>query len=270
MPYLLVSPPAVFAGVAFAWRSNRTRPWLIPPAALGHLLLTALASARMGYPGPEGWLGLDPLGRVVLFLVSILFAACAFFSVGYLRYRADRDNRVFSACLLLFLSTMTLTIWSRHWGLMWVAMEATTLAGAPLVYFNRNSGSLEATWKYLIVSSVGIALALLGTFFLAYASVRQGLPTSLLIEDLVANAPLLSPPWLRSGFALILIGYGTKMGLGPMHTWKPDAYGEAPGGAGAAFAGGMTACAFLMILRALRLLKAAGGGGVSGEMLLLV
>ena len=228
MSYLMVAWPVVFAGAAFAWRSNQTRPWLLPAAALGHLLLTILASIRPGGAEFGGWLALDPLGRVVLLLVSVLFTCCAFFAVGYLRYRADRDNRVFSACLLLFLSMMTLTIWSRHWGLMWVAMEATTLAGAPLVYFNRNSSSLEATWKYLIVCSVGIALALLGTFFLAYASIRQGLPTSLLIENLLADAPLLSRPWLRAGFTLLLIGYGTKMGLAPMHTWLPDAHVEAP------------------------------------------
>lgn len=268
MPFLMVAWPGVFAGAAFAWRSNQTRPWLLPAAALGHLLLTVLASIRPGGAEFGGWLALDPLGRVILLLVSVLFVGCAFFSVGYLRFRSDRDNRVFCSCLLLFLSMMTLTIWSHHWGLMWVAMEATTLAGAPLVYFNRNPSSLEATWKYLLVNSVGIALALLGIFFLAYASVREGLPTSLLIEDLLASAPWLSRPWLRAGFALILIGYGTKMGLAPMHTWKPDAYGEAPGVAGALFSGGMTACAFLMILRALRLLRAAGEGAFAGQLLL--
>ncbi|MBI3126274.1 MAG: hydrogenase [Candidatus Tectomicrobia bacterium] len=268
MPYFIIAWPAALAGAAFAWSSNRTRPWLLPAAALGHLLLTVLAALRPGGPEFGGWLALDPLGRVVLLLVSVLFACCAFFAAGYLRFRSDRDNRVFCACLLLFLSMTTLTIWAHHWGLMWVAMEATTLAGAPLVYFNRNSSSLEATWKYLVISSVGIALALLGTFFLAYASVRQGLPTSLLVEDLLANAPLLSRPWLRAAFALLLIGYGTKMGLAPMHTWKPDAYGEAPGLAGALFSGGMTACAFLLILRALRLLKAAGEGAFAGQLLL--
>src|SRR3954467_2897133 len=123
----------------------------------------------------------------------------------------------------------TLVVLSHHLGLMWVAMETTTLASAPLLYFNHNARSLEATWKYLLIGSVGIALALFGTFFLAYAALRSGLGTSLLFSDLVREAPRLSRPWLHAAFVLLFVGYGTKMGLAPMHTWKPDAYGEAPG-----------------------------------------
>jgi hydrogenase-4 component F len=128
-------------------------------------------------------------------------------------------------------------------------MEATTLATGPLLYFNHNPKSLEATWKYLLIGSVGIALALLGTFFLAYSAVHVGLDSSLFFSDLVAEANKLSPSWLRAAFVLLFVGYGTKMGLAPMHTWKPDAYGEAPGIVGALLAGGVTACAFLAILR---------------------
>jgi hydrogenase-4 component F len=150
---------------------------------------------------------------------------------------------------------------SHHLGLMWVAMEATTLATAPLLYFNRSGRSLDATWKYLVVGSVGIALALLGSFFLAYAALAGGLQApTLLFDDLVAEAPRLSPPWLRAAFVLLLVGYGTKMGLAPMHTWKPDAYGEAPGLVGALLAGGVTSCAFLAILRFFQIAQAAGDG----------
>src|SRR5258706_2580053 len=102
---------------------------------------------------------------------------------------------------------------------MWVAIEATTLATAPLIYFNRTQRSIEATWKYLLIGSVGIALALLGSFFMAYASIRPGFESSLLFADLLQQAPLLSKPWLHVAFILLLVGYGTKMGLAPMHTW---------------------------------------------------
>src|SRR5258706_14625685 len=132
---------------------------------------------------------------------------------------------------------------------MWVAIEATTLATAPLIYFNRTPRSIEATWKYLLVGSVGIALALLGSFFLAYAAVQKGVDSSLLFDDLLRHAPLLSKPWLHTAFVLLLVGYGTKMGLAPMHTWKPDAYGEAPGVVGALLAGGGTNWAFLGLVR---------------------
>ena len=130
----------------------------------------------------------------------------------------------------------TLVVCSQHLGLMWVAVEATTLTTAPLIYFNRTPRSIEATWKYLLVGSVGIALALLGSFFLAYASL--GGDSSLLFGGSARGArSQMNRSWLQVAFVLLLVGYGTKMGLAPMHTWKPDAYGEAPGVVGALLAG---------------------------------
>ena len=128
---------------------------------------------------------------------------------------------VFTGCLLLFLAAMTLVVISHHWGLMWVAVEATTLASAPLIYFHRYPRSLEATWKYLVICSVGIALALLGNFFLAVAA--QGLSgdrRSIWPSPIWRHMPAqLDPLWLKAAFLLLLVGYGTKMGLAPMHTW---------------------------------------------------
>src|SRR5262249_5801097 len=140
---------------------------------------------------------------------------------------------------------------------MWVAMEMTTLVSAPSIYFNHNARSLEATWKYLLIGSVGIALALLGSLFLAYSSLKAGLESTLLFDQLVENAPRLSPAWLHAAFVLLFIGYGTKMGLAPVHTWKPDAYGEAPGVVGALLAGGVTSCAFVAVLRVYRICQAS-------------
>jgi len=150
---------------------------------------------------------------------------------------------------------------------MWVALEATTLCSAPLLYFNRNARSLEAVWKYLLVGSVGIALALLGSLFLAYSALHAGLIPSLVLEDLLRDGPALSRPWLHAAFVLLFVGYGTKMGLAPMHTWKPDAYGEAPGLVGALLAGGLTNCAFLAILRFFQILSAAGEAGFARELM---
>jgi hydrogenase-4 component F len=151
---------------------------------------------------------------------------------------------------------------------MWVALEANTLCSAPLLYYNRNQRSIEATWKYLLIGSVGIALALLGSFFLVYSAVRPGLEPSLFLEDLVRDAPQLSKPWLHSAFILLFVGYGTKMGLAPMHTWKPDAYGEAPGLAGALLAGGLTNCAFLALLRFFQISSAAGEAAFARQMMI--
>jgi len=118
-----------------------------------------------------------------------------------------------------------------------------------------------------MIGSVGIALALLGTLFLAYSAlIGLGEPT-LLFSDLVARARTLSAPWLRTAFVFLLVGYGTKMGLAPLHTWKPDAYGEAPGVVGALLAGGMTSCAFLALLRVYRIVDAAGQGVFARQLL---
>ena len=157
----------------------------------------------------------------------------------------------FTGCCLLFLAAMTLVIVSQHWGLMWVAVEATTLASAPLIYFHRSPKSLEATWKYLVICSVGIALALLGNFFLAVAA--QGMSQRafhpMLIENLETHARELDPQWLKAAFLLLLVGYGTKMGLAPLHTWLPDAHSEAPSMISALLSGVLLNCAFLAILR---------------------
>ena len=117
----------------------------------------------------------------------------------------------------MFLATMTLVAVSRHLGLIWVGVEATTLAiSAPLVYFHRHHRSLEATWKYLVICSVGIALALLGNFFMAVAARTGAGPIRLTIDDLTAHAGSLHPLWLEAAFLFFLVGYGTKMGLAPL------------------------------------------------------
>jgi hydrogenase-4 component F len=258
MSALSILLPLALAGVAFAAPSNRWRPWLLPLGGTANLAIAAFVLGRRAdFAGP-GWISLDAPGALVLGVLAVLFGLCAFYAVGYLGHRRERSNRVFCACLLAFLGLTNLVAWSRHLALLWVSLEATTLAAAPLIYFNRNRRSIEATWKYLLVCSVGIALALLGSFFLAYAALHGGLAPSLLLGDLLAGAPRLSKPWLHAAFVLLLVGYGTKMGLAPLHTWKPDAYGEAPGVVGALLAGGMTSCAFLAVLRAFQVCAAAG------------
>jgi len=100
-----------------------------------------------------------------------------------------------------------------------------------------------------LICSVGIAIALLGSFTLAYSMIEAGSESTLLFDELLEHSHELSLPWMHASFVLLVVGYGTKMGLAPMHTWKPDAYGEAPGMIGALLAGGLTTCAFLCVLR---------------------
>jgi hydrogenase-4 component F len=274
MSYMLILFPLAMAAVTFALPSNRWRPWLLPLGALGHLalVLTAIRQATDGTTvvGLSGWLLLDGLGKLVLGFLAVLFFLLSLYAPGYLALRSDRPNRLFCANLFAGLAMMTLVTLAHHLGLMWVAMEATTLASAPSIYFNHNARSLEATWKYLLIGSVGIALALFGSFFLAYAALKGGLESTLLFDQLIKDAPHLSAPWLRAAFVLLFIGYGTKMGLAPMHTWKPDAYGEAPGLVGTLLAGGVTSCAFLAILRVYQICRAGADAEFAREIMIFM
>ncbi|HQR29623.1 MAG TPA: proton-conducting transporter membrane subunit [Anaeromyxobacteraceae bacterium] len=268
MVLLVILAPLVLAAVAFAWPDGRTRPWLLLAGAVVHA--AGMISLWVSPDGPvlSGYLDLDAAGTVVLSTSSALFLASAIYAQGYLRARDDRDNRVFVGGLLILLSAMTTVGMAQHLGVLWVAIEITTLATAPLIYFNHNARSLEAAWKYLLVSSLGIALALLGTFFLALSGAGPGGPKSLLLADLVRDGGHLSRPWVRAAFVFLLVGYGTKMGLAPLHSWKPDAYGEAPGLLGALLAGGITNFAFLSVVRVFQVTSAAGEGAFAADALM--
>ncbi len=272
MAYLLVLVPLGLAALTYAVPSDRWRPWLVPAGALLYLVLALSAVLQPADAPPVsalgGWLLLDSLGKVFLGFLSVIFFLCSLYLPGYLAFRSEWPNRIFCANLFVALAMMALVDLSHHLGLMWVAMEATTLASAPGLYFNRNARSLEATWKYLLICSVGIALALLGSFFLAYASLHAGLESTLFFDDLIAKAPHLSAPWLRAAFVLLFIGYGTKMGLAPMHTWKPDAYSESPSLIGALLAGGVASCAFLAILRCYQICRAGAEAAFAREVLI--
>ena len=138
MAVALVLLPLVLAVAAFVLPSERWRPWLVPLGGGVHLTLVVVALRLPVVGAFGGWLLLDPLGRLVLGFVSLLFFLCSVYAPGYLALRPERSNRVFCACLLVFLGTATLITEAHHLGLMWVAIEATTLTSAPLIYFNRN------------------------------------------------------------------------------------------------------------------------------------
>ena len=258
MLYALVLLPLLGALCAWIVPDNRLRPLVLPVVATIHLGLTAILAGNAPPASPGGWIWLDPRGKIVLLCISLLFAVCAFYAVGYLSYRRERPNRVLCMGLLVCLSAMGMVTMTQHLGLLWVALETTTVSMAPLIYFNHNARSIEATWKYLLLCSVGIGLALLGLLFLAYSTYVAHHDATLLLGPLMASARQLNPAWLHAAVIFLLVGYGTKMGLAPLHAWKPDAYGEAPGLVGALLAGGLVNCAFLAILRVYQICLASG------------
>jgi hydrogenase-4 component F len=263
---LLVIVPFA-CGLAALFSSTAVARLILRGTAIAHLaLVAALCVLR---PAPGAWLELDAAGLLFLAVTSILFCSAAFYVCAYLDISANRREAhilapvfgtepqpVFIAFLLFFLASMTLACSARHLGLLWVALEATTLATVPLICFHRTPGSLEAAWKYLMLCSVGIALALLGTFFLAEAAGKVGLP--MLFDTLRDGAQKLDPLWLKAAFAAAFVGYGTKMGLAPMHTWLPDAHSESPAAVSALLSGALLNCAFLALLRVHAVCCAAG------------
>jgi len=281
---LVVLVPVLGAASAALVKTSALRRAALILAAAVHAVLTG----RMWFVRPEpifhGWLGLDDLGLLFLSVTSGLFLCAAVYAVGYLGresaathsdfeeniFFANAPEAVFIGGLLMFLATMSLVTISQNLGILWVAVEATTLASAPLIYFHRHHRSLEATWKYLLICSVGIALALLGNFFLvAAASNGHSESTSLVLSDLIRQGSKMNMPWLKAAFLFFLVGYGTKMGLAPLHTWLPDAHSESPSVVSALLSGALLNCAFLAILRAQQICNAAGLGSFGRDLLVL-
>lgn len=304
MIWALILLPAICAVLVFLPFIGRISRVILIGAALAHLLMTLsiwvnasvdIAPAltmlglrddmlRLPMAEANGWLGMGALSLLFLTITSVLFLAASLYALGYLgpeRKRRIQDYRdelhlnnqpdaVFIACLLVFLSATTLVTTAQHMGIIWVAVEATTLATTPLIYFHRNARSLEAAWKYLLLCSVGIAMAMLGNFFLAVATAKAGgEEVGLLIPELIRHAPDMSSNWLKASFLLLLVGYGTKMGLAPMHSWLPDAHSEAPSPVSALLSGALLNCAFVAILRMLGIVEAAGLGEFGRHMLVV-
>ncbi|MDX2108325.1 MAG: proton-conducting transporter membrane subunit [Candidatus Melainabacteria bacterium] len=155
---------------------------------------------------------------------------------------------------LLFLLSMMFVFVCDNLGALWISIEATSLLSAGLVYFSRSKHAVEATWKYLIICSVGIAFALLGTIFIfsssQYGAIEGG---SLYASQLKAVSESLQPLLLKLGFIFCLVGYGTKAGVFPLHSWLPDAHSEAPAPASAMLSASLLNCALYAIYRILDL-----------------
>lgn len=265
---LLVVVPLFFGALCLVLPTSPLRLAAMVTGALAHLAMTARSWYEADAPGVESLVGLDPLGHLFLTLISVLFAATSVYFIGYHRKRLV-SQRVFLACILALLCALSVLCMSQHLGLLWVALETASLAATPLIYFRLGARALEATWKFLLMNSVGVALALVGIFCVAIAATRDGDTVELTVTSLARHAANLDPVWLRVGFLLVLVGFGTKMGLAPLHSWKPDAYGEAPPPIAALFAGGVTLGAFAGILRMFQVCSAAGLGAFAGSWLIV-
>jgi hydrogenase-4 component F len=219
---LLVLLPLAAALVAALVPSRRARPLVVPIAAVLHTALLAGLVLGNVQAGRGFWLRLDPLGTVILLLLSVLFAICSVYAVGYLRYRRELSNRIFVPCLLLFHGMTTLVVCAQHLGLMWVADRghdarhgaAALLQPQPAL----GRGDLEVPAHRSRRNRARVARVVLPRLRLR----SLGLETSLLFEDLVqVGHRQLSEAVAARRVRVLLVGYGTKMGL------APDAHVEA-------------------------------------------
>jgi hydrogenase-4 component F len=221
-------------------------------------------------------LRVDGLSALVLVLCGFVGLLSGAYGVGYLRRNEKRGlvtprmRREFYGLIPAYVFAMLLVSVSNNLGILWIAVELTTLASVFLITFHDRDTSLEAAWKFLILGSLGLGFALLGTVLLFAAGqglLGEGMP-ALHWTRFMQVAPNLHPFTLRLGVVFALIGYGTKAGLAPMHTWKPDAYREAPSPAVVLMAVGMVNGALYCILRIHLISKAAIGPEFSGRLLL--
>ena len=246
----------------------------IATVAAGWLACTALAGGPIVAFG--GLVVIDALGAALLVLtvsVAVLAAAAA---PRYVRHELatgayrPRDEGRFYALSLWFVASLLAVPLLDNLGLLWVAIEATTIVSALLVGISRTPDAIEAAWKYLILGTVGVGFALLGTL-LAYASSVGVLGASSDALDwtrLVAIAPTLDPNLLRLAFVFALAGYGTKIGLAPFHTWLPDAHSQAPSPISALLSGVSLSAALYALVR-FHLVVSAGLGPAFSSTLLI-
>lgn len=223
-----------------------------------------------------GVLRVDGLSALVLVLTAFVGLLSGLYSVGYLErneragFVSAKQRTELLALVPAYLAAMLLVSVSNNLGVLWIAVEATTLASVFLVAFQNRDTSLEAAWKFLVLGSVGLAFALLGTVLL-FASGRGVLGEQMSALDwtrLLAHAGDLHPFTVKLAVVFLLVGYGTKAGLAPMHTWKPDAYREAPSPAGVLMAVGMMNGSLYALLRVHLVSRAVLGPEFSGRLLL--
>lgn len=252
--------------------ADRLTATLVAGAAV--LLLTGFDPEM---PIHDGYFYMDALSVWMLLIITTLYLAFAWTSkaylerdtnirYGYLRRFTHLEGR-FYALSHIFVWTMMLVVTVDSLGLMWVTIEATTLISALLVSFKFTRTSLEAAWKYVMVCTVGICLAMLGTILVYYAQLTAlGGAQPLEWAFLAEHAEALNPRIAKMAFCFLFVGYGTKIGLAPMHTWLPDTYSEAPSLTSGLLSGALCTCVIYVLLRGTIVLMPSVGAGFIGGM----
>jgi hydrogenase-4 component F len=220
----------------------------------------------------------DAVTVLFLGLIALLSMTTSIYTIGWMRHEvasggmSRRRLPHYFALTQAFIATMLITVLADNLGLLWITMEATTITSALLVGFRRDNDGLEAAWKYIIVTTIGISFGLFGTvlIYAATAHAQGGASAGTMnFTTIAAIANQLDPNIVRIGFIFIMIGYGTKAGLAPMHMWLPDAHSQAPTPVSALLSGALIKCALFGIIRFHTISIGACGPEFSGRLLLL-
>ncbi len=234
--------------------------------------LSLLVHAR---PGPDAWLLVDDLNIVFIVLTAFVGFTTSVFSAGYIAHELETGRltpvylRFYHAMYQVMMFAMLLAFTSNNIGLMWVAVEIATLSTVLMVGIYRTHEALEAAWKYFILGSVGIALALFGTIlvYMAAQPVMGEGPAAMTFTLLLGAAQKFDPRLLDLAFVFLLLGYGTKVGLAPLHAWLPDAHAEGPTPISAVLSGLLLNVALFALLRFRMLLAAVPGAIAPGPLM---
>ena len=262
--YALLLIPLVAGGIAGALPWSRAVGWLTTVAnsvvlGLGIALCVTTAHGDVVVE-LDGAIRVDALSAFMTVVIGAIAFLASWQSVRFLATEVDREQATprraarYAALVQLFVACMLAAVLAANLGALWVAVEATTIATSFLVGHRGNDRALEASWKYVVICSVGIALAFFGTLLFSFAALHPhgGAALhggSLQWTALLREAPHLDRGVVRLGFALVLLGYGTKVGLAPMHIWLPDAHGQAPAPVSALMSGVLLTVAFYALLR---------------------
>lgn len=217
---------------------------------------------------------IDSLSALFILTISVINFASALYSIGYISRDlsggviSEKKARTYYVLFNLFAFSMYFVTCVNNLGMVWVAIEMTTLVSAFLVGFYNNKKSVEAAWKYIIICSVGITLALLGTILFYYTASRHGGIKSLNWSDMVSVAKNMDPKVLKIAFLFILVGYGTKAGLAPMHTWLPDAHSQALAPISALLSGVLLKTSIYAILRYVAIMNRCMDSRYCGDLLI--
>lgn len=256
--------PLVPLAAAAAVGAAGWRPWTAWLGPLSAVIVTAAGIALAVHVLDHGavsvaddLLRVDALSAFMVMVIGLVALIATTYGVAYLPAELDHGHttvagaRTYGMLVQVFVTAMLVAVLANNLGVLWVAVEATTVTTAFLVGHRRTRASLEASWKYVVIGSVGVALAFLGTTLVYFASRHAGgdAEAALNWTTLVRIAPRLDHGVLRLAIGLVVLGYGTKVGLAPMHTWLPDAHGQAPAPVSALMSGVLLSVAFYALLR---------------------